>query len=248
MALRGLSGKVALVTGAAQGIGAATVQRLLAEGCKVAAFDLDPKGLTAHADRPEIATLAGDVASPADCEAAVATALKRFGAVDFLAHCAGIFSAVAPVSEMDIDAFDRLFAVNVRGTMLMMRACLRSMIEQKRGGAIVCVASVSSFRTGRGRAAYSASKRAVLGLAAAAAAENGEHGIRVNSVAPGSIDTPMMRGSGALRDSIVANQLGTPLGRIGRPEEIAALIAWLLSDEASFTTGAVYLADGGLLV
>jgi NAD(P)-dependent dehydrogenase (short-subunit alcohol dehydrogenase family) len=247
MSLKGLHGKVAVVTGAARGIGAATVERLLSEGCRVVASDISADGLRRYAGRAGVATALAEISDADHCDAAAACATDTFGSLDLLAHCAGIFAAVHPVAEMDVEAFDRVFAVNVRGTMLMMRACLRQMIRQQRGGAIVSVASVSSFRTGRERAAYSASKRAVLGIAAAAAIENGQHGIRVNSVAPGSIDTEMMRGSGALRESIMVNQLATPLQRMGQPEEISALIAWLLSDEASLVTGGVYVADGGFL-
>ena len=244
MSLKGLSGKVAIVTGAAQGIGAATVERLLAEGCRVVAVDLRP----AERAGEDVISVAADIANPDDCERAAALAVERFGSVDLLAHSAGIFSAVAPVASMDIEAFDRLMAVNVRGTMLMMRAVLPRMIAQGRGGAIVCLASVSATKAGAGRAAYGASKRAVLGLCASAAIENGPHGIRVNAVAPGSTDTPMMRGSGALRESIMANQRATPLQRIGEPSEIASAIAWLLSDESSFVTGSVITADGGFLI
>jgi len=247
MALRGLKGRVAIVTGAAQGIGASTVARLCEEGCHVVAVDRNAEGLAAFSGRSDVATVAADISNPEDCERCIAVATQTFGAVHYLAHCAAIFSAVHPVAEMDIDAFDRLFAVNVRGTMLMMRAALPPMIAQQ-GGAIVLVSSVSAFRTGVGRAAYAASKRAVLGLAAAAAVENGPNGIRVNSVAPGATDTPMMRGTGELKEQVMTNQLATPLRRLGQPEEIASAIAWLLSDEASLVTGAVVLADGGLLI
>lgn len=248
MPLRGLSDKVVVVTGAGQGIGASTVDRLLAEGCRIIAADLKPDGLSRFSDRPSIAAVEADISRPEDCARIAAAAIDRFGAIDGLVHSAGVFGAVAPVAEMDIDAFDRVIAVNVRGAMLMMRAVLPAMIGRGEGGSIVCLASVTSFRTGAGRAAYAASKRAVLGLVAAAAVENGPHRIRVNSVAPGSTDTPMMRGSGALRDSIMASQLGTPLRRIGQPEEIASAIVWLLSEESSFVTGACLLADGGFLI
>lgn len=248
MALRGLADKVVVVTGAGQGIGASALDRLLDEGCRVVAVDVKPDGLALHADNPSVVAVQADISRPEDCARAAEAALDRFGRIDGLAHSAGLFSAVAPVAEMDVDAFDRLMAVNVRGTMLMMRAVLPPMIARGEGGSIVCLASVTSFKTGAGRAAYAASKRAVLGLVAAAAVENGPLGIRVNSVAPGSTDTPMMRGSGALRESIMANQMSTPLRRIGQPEEIASVIAWLLSDESSFVTGACLLADGGFLI
>ena len=248
MSLRGLAGKVIVVTGAGQGIGAAALDRLVEENCRVVAVDLKPDGLLRHVGAASVAKVEADISRPEDCARVASVAMERFGAIDGLAHSAAIFGAVAPIAEMDIEAFDRLMAINVRGPMLMMRAVLPAMIRQGRGGSIVCLASVSSFRTGAGRAAYAASKRAVLGLVAAAAVENGPNGIRVNAVAPGSTDTPMMRGSGALRESIMANQLGTPLRRMGTPEEIAAAIAWLLSEESSFVTGDCLVADGGFLI
>lgn len=248
MPLKGLAGKTVIVTGAGQGIGEAALERLLAEDCRVVAADLKPDGLQRHAGNDRVVTVEADISRPDACARISRLARERFGRIDGLAHSAGIFGAIAPLAEMDIEAFDRMMMVNIRGTMLMMRAVLPAMIDQRQGGSIVCLASVTSFKTGAGRAAYAASKRAVLGLVAAAAVENGQHGIRVNSVAPGSTDTPMMRGSGALRDSIMTSQLGTPLRRIGQPEEIASTIAWLLSDEASFVTGACLVADGGFLI
>jgi NAD(P)-dependent dehydrogenase (short-subunit alcohol dehydrogenase family) len=248
MALRGLAGKVALVSGAAQGIGAATVARLLEEGCKVVAMDLKADGLAQYAGNAAVATITGNITKAADCDAAVALAVARFGALNLLAHCAGILHAVAPMAEMDEEAFDHIMAVNVKGTMLMMRASLRQMVAQKQGGAIACISSMAALRAGPTRSAYCASKRAVIGLTSTAAAEYGPHGIRVNALAPGMIDTPIIQGVGPAQMEVLMNQVRTrPIARLGLPEEMAAVMAWLLSDESSYVTGSLQLADGGTL-
>jgi len=245
MSLRGLTGKIAVVTGAGQGIGADTARRLLEEGCKVVALDIREAGLAQYAGNPNVATAIVDIVKEDDCARGVAVGIERFGAVHLLAHCAGIVDAIHPVSEMDVDAFDRVMAVNVRGTMLMMRACLRPMIAQKQGGSIVCIASIAVVRGGAMRSAYGASKRAVVGLTSAAALENGQYGIRVNAIAPGLIDTPMMQQVGDTDAQLRAALATRPIARLGKPAEIAAAIAWLLSDEASYVTGSLNLADGG---
>lgn len=248
MALKGLAGKVAVVSGASQGIGAATVTRLLDEGCKIVAMDMKEAGLAQYAGNANVATIAGNITRAADCDAAVALAVSRFGALHLLAHSAGILHAVAPLAEMDEDAFDHIMAVNVKGTMLMMRASLRQMVAQKQGGAIVCIASMAALRAGPTRSAYCASKRAVIGLTSTAAVEYGPHGIRVNALAPGMIDTPIIHGAGPEQLQVLLNQVkGRPIARLGRPEEMAATIAWLLSDESSYVTGSLQLADGGTL-
>lgn len=246
MSLRGLAGKVAVVTGAAQGIGAATVDRLLEEGCRIVALDINETSLARYAGNANVAIGAVDIAKEADCTRGVQLGVERFGAVHLMANCAAIVDAIAPLAQMDVDAFDRVMAVNVRGTMLMMRATLQQMIAQKLGGSIVCIASIAVIRGGPTRSAYGASKRAVLGLTTTAALENGQYGIRVNAVAPGLIDTPMLHGLDAVAlVALNASLASRPITRLGRPQEIAALIAWLLSEESSYVTGSLQLADGG---
>lgn len=246
MTLQGLEGKVALVTGAGQGIGAATVDRLIDEGCKVVALDINDKGLARYQGNPAVVTEVMDITQQADCERAVSVGVRGFGAVHLMAHCAGIVDAIGPVAEMDVAGFDRVMAVNVRGTMLMMRASLAQMIAQGQGGSIVCIASLAVIRGGATRAAYAASKRAVVGLTSTAALEVGQYGIRVNAVAPGLIDTPMFAGLDEAGLTQLKASLATrPITRLGKPSEIAASIAWLLSDESSYVTGSLHLADGG---
>lgn len=245
MSLKGLRGRVAVVTGAAQGIGQATVTRLLEEGCKVVALDLNAAALEQFAGDPNVVTSAMDITNDVDCERSVAVGLKRFGAIHLLAHCAGVAEAFAPLAEMNLEAFDRLIAINLRGTMLMMRACLQPMIAQKEGGSIVCIASLAVVRGGATRSAYAASKRAVVGLTSVAALENGQHGIRINALAPGLVATPMMKYAASTDANLMAFLKTRPISRMAEPSEIASSIAWLLSEESSYVTGSVQLVDGG---
>ena len=252
MALRGLAGKTALVTGAAGGIGSATVRRLVEEGCKVVAADKEPEGLkklAASLPAGSVLPVTGDVSRPDDVQGFVDSAVKQFGSLQLLVNNAGILLKHYPVAEMPIEDFDRVHAVNVRGTFLCLRAGLRQMIAQGKGGAIVNLSSVGGLRANRGTASYGSSKRAVLGLSGSAALENGKFGIRVNAICPGPIDTPMLRPAmnyleGDYKD-IFANQA---IPRAADPSEVAAFIAWLLCDESSFQTGGVYTVDGGLTI
>ena len=247
MAYAGLTGRVALVTGAARGIGAATCRRLAKEGCKVAAVDILGEELEQScASLPgEVMPIVADISREEDCERMVAEAASRFGGLDLFVNNAGVIGPRVPITELPVEEFDRVHAVNIRGAFMALRAALRQMQAQGRGGAVVNVASVGGLNAQPLSAAYGSSKRALIGLSGTAAHENGPHGIRVNAVCPGAVDTPMLAPAMNLARVPEGAFKGLPLGRAADPSEVAAFIAYLLSDEASYQTGGVYPVDGG---
>jgi NAD(P)-dependent dehydrogenase (short-subunit alcohol dehydrogenase family) len=237
-----LSGKVALVTGATRGIGHATVQLLLARGAQVIATDLrdDVNRLACSS----VATLVGDVTTEATAVASVELAVERFGRLDIVVNNAGR-TLNKPILDTSVADIDALYAVNLRGAFLHAREALRVMLPQ-RSGVIVNVASVASVVALKDTVAYASSKAALVQLTRSIAIEYGMHGIRANAVAPGVIETDILEDIVPdSRATLASHGPSHPLGRVGQPEEIAEVIAFLASPASRFMTGSLVMADGG---
>lgn len=237
-----LAGKTAFVTAAGQGIGRASAEAFLAEGAKVFATDIDPDKLAGLDGAERFALDVTDAAS-------IAAAAERAGPVDILFNCAG-YVAVGTVLECDPDDWERSFAINVRSMFDAIRAFLPGMIAQG-GGRIVNMASVASSLKGiRFRAAYGATKAAVIGLTKSVAADYIDKGVACNAVCPGTVDTPSLGERIAAFDDPEAARRGfiarQPMGRLAEAHEIAKLVVYLASDEAAFVTGQAIAIDGGI--
>jgi NAD(P)-dependent dehydrogenase (short-subunit alcohol dehydrogenase family) len=254
MSARRFTDRVALVTGAARGIGLATVGRLAAEGARIVALDLPGAPLQDAADRAashgvEVLTVEGDVADAAAWSSVASQVQAGFGRLDVLVNNAGISGPIGPFEQLSPEAFDRVMAVNARGVLLGMQACLPLLRAAR--GAIVNVSSISGIGGGRNTMAYTASKHAVVGMTKLAAMELAPD-VRVNAVCPAPTDTDMM---GALARQYRPEDTeafrrdfakGIPLLRYGEPDEVAAAIAFLASDDAAFMTGVAMPVDGGV--
>ncbi|MBI4629674.1 MAG: 3-oxoacyl-ACP reductase FabG [Candidatus Rokubacteria bacterium] len=239
-----LQGRVALVTGAARGIGLAISRRLAAEGARVALVDLDGAAVAAAATELGEAALAltADVTQTADVERAVAAAHARWRRLDVVVNNAGITGGSKLTWELSDEDWHRVIACDLTSVFLVSRAAVKLMLGQG-SGRIVNIASIAGKEGNPTLAPYSTAKAGVIGFTKALAKEVATRGILVNAVAPAVIGTDMVRQmSKETVDMLVAK---IPMGRIGRPEEVAALVAWLASDECSFSTGAVYDLSGG---
>ncbi|MGZ8688711.1 MAG: SDR family NAD(P)-dependent oxidoreductase [Gaiellaceae bacterium] len=233
------SGRVALVTGAASGIGAAAARRLLAEGAKVATLDLSGEG-------PEGAlALQGDVSLSADVDAAVARVESELGPVDVLVCCAGIGGASLRTQDVSDEEWKRVMAINTDGVFWCNRAVVPGM-EARGYGRIVNVASIAGKEGNPMAAAYSASKAAVIALTKSVGKDLARSGVAVNCIAPAVIETPILAGLSQQHVDYMVERI--PMGRMGNVEEVAALICWLASEECSFSTGATYDISGGRAV
>ncbi len=250
------AGKVAVITGAAGGIGRATAERLAAEGAKVVVTDLaspqlEETAAVVRAAGGEALALAVDVTREDDVKRMIAEAERVYRGIDLLVNNAGIEGAVTPLEDYPVEMFDRVLAVNVRGVFLGLKHGGPAIIRRG-GGAIVNLASVAGVTGDPNISAYIASKHAVIGLTRSAAIGFGNRGVRVNAVCPAPVDTRMMRaleaGMGGQNPELVKKAISEriPLGRYAQPWEIAALIAFLGSDEAAYINGSQYTIDGGM--
>ena len=246
-----LAGKVAVITGASGGIGAATARLMHSRGARVVLADLDEGALAALAAElgGDAAWLRCDVTQEADNAAMVQTALERFGRLDIAVLNAGIEGRAGPIGENSVENFDRVMAVNVRGVFLGLSKAMPAM--QANGGSIILLSSTAGRKGTPNMSPYVTSKHAVMGMMKCAAIEGAPHGIRVNTVNPGPISTRMMAAieqdfapedPGGAHEQFVQS---IPLGRYGKAEEVAELIAFLASDRASYCAGEYYGVDGG---
>jgi NAD(P)-dependent dehydrogenase (short-subunit alcohol dehydrogenase family) len=246
-----LAGKVALITGGASGIGAATARVMAREGAAIALADFDAKRAEDVAEQLRAAgaravAIACDVAQPAQVEAAVQRTASELGRLDALVNSAGVSPPMVATHEYPLAEWDRCLAINLSGTFYAIRYAVPAMLAGG-GGAIVNLSSMMGQIAHAGIPAYVASKHGVVGLTKSVALDYAKQGIRCNAVGPGNIDTPMTRGAMAPPVFEAVGKVA-PIGRYGTADEIAELIAFLCSPRASFITGAYLVADGGFVI
>lgn len=246
----GLNGKVAIVTGGGGGIGRACAERFAADGAKVTIADLP------RADEPATATgeslfVPADVSDPAQVNDLVEQTIDRFGQIDIVVTSAGILSATPggagqdQLLDLPLDAWRRVLDVNLTGTLLVVQAAARHMVKREAGGAIVTISSGGAVIPGPGIGSYCVSKAGVWMLTKCLAQELGPHGIRVNTVAPGLIDTGMSKAITDDAEIAGAYMAGVPLRRIGQPEDVAGVVRHLAGDDSGYVTGKIHFVDGG---
>jgi NAD(P)-dependent dehydrogenase (short-subunit alcohol dehydrogenase family) len=245
------NGRSVLVTGAASGIGLACVERLLKDGYQVVAFDLArdalESALTQPADRSQLEFFAGDVSRPTDCAAATELAVRRFGKLDSVLHWAARHSS-AHWTKLDAEECNRVMSVNVTGSFLIAQAAARHMQARQFGAIVLCsstamIAGPIGGEAGNGGPAYVASKAAIVGLVRSLARALGPSGIRVNAVAPGVTETPMIGNYSV--ENRATQQARVPLGRIAEPDDIAAVGCFLISDASRYVNGETVIVNGG---
>ena len=254
-----LTGKVAIITGGAGGIGRATAQLFASEGAQVLLVDRNEAALQSAVDAigsTAASYVVADITQPDQVQYYVQTAIERYQGVDILLANAGVEGVVQPIPDYPVDVFDQVMAVNVRGVWLGLKYAIPA-LRVRGGGSIIITSSTAGIRGSMGLSAYTTSKHAVIGLMRTAALECAPWGIRVNTVNPAPIETRMMRSLEEMRTAVAGTSATVertkeiiaariPLKRYGAPEEVGRLMLFLASDESSFCTGGVYMVDGGI--